>query len=85
MVMFIIVFVTLYSSMIYVESKVPQLSFSNKRKLLYSGVGALFWPVTLVAGGAIGAGVYYHNNVKALPFVNDVVKKLPSQSKHRIK
>lgn len=85
MVMFFIMFVVLYGSMLFVESKVPQLSFSNKQRLIYSGVGAFFWPVTLVAGGAIGAGVFYHNKVKALPFVTDAVKKLPTPSKHRIK
>lgn len=85
MIMFVIMAVVLYGSIIFVESKVPQLNFTNKQRLIVSGVGALFWPVTLLAGGVIGASVYYHNNVKALPFVNDVVKKLPSQSKHRIK
>jgi hypothetical protein len=81
--MFIIMFVVLYGSMLFVESKVPQLSFTNKQRLIYSGVGAFLWPVTLAGAGLIGAGVYYHNNVKALPFVNDAVKKLPS--KNRIK
>lgn len=85
MVMFCIMFVALYGSMIFLETKVPQLNFSNKQRLIFSGVGALFWPVTLVAGGAVGAGVLYHNKVKALPFVTDAVKKLPSTSKHRIK
>lgn len=85
MYMFIIMFVVLYGSMLFVESKVPQLSFTNKQRLIYSGVGAFLWPVTLVAGGAIGAGVFYHNKVKALPFVTNAVKKLPTPSKHRIK
>lgn len=78
MIMFFIMFVSLYASMLYVENKVPQINLTTKKRLLFSAGGALLWPVTLTAGVAIGAGVYYHKNVKALPYV-DTIKRLPTK------
>ncbi len=70
MFMILFMFALVYATTGVLGNKVPQLQMSTKKRLLVSGVSAVFWPVTIGLGVVLGAGVYYHNNVKALPFVN---------------
>lgn len=69
MYLFIFFFITFYASTLYIENKSRgKIKLTTKSRFIYVAVASVLWPVTLVAGAAIGGTILYNNKVKAIDF-----------------
>ena len=75
MLTFMVFYAAFYAIMVGAEKTVlkNKLQLSTNRRLIYTGVAALAWPLTLTAG-VVGGGVYLYGR-------KDQVKQLVQYNK----